>query len=119
MIVKAVLVWVQPIDHRLIAGLDNGSDSAAPRDWIDESSQVRSQVDERCPSKRLARGGYARLPLGWRTIQRMEGSPRISYPTCPMRNGRSLRPTSRSFGSQVLVFHFPGVIERVKRGVPD
>jgi hypothetical protein len=23
------------------------------------------------------------------------------------------------FGSQILVFHFPGVIERVKRGVPN
>jgi hypothetical protein len=26
--------------------------------------------------------------------------------------------TSRLFGSQILVFHFPGMIERVKGGVP-
>src|SRR4051812_3000422 len=31
----------------------------------------------------------------------------------------SWRPASCSFGSQVLVFHFPGVIERVKRGMPN
>src|SRR6476660_5229053 len=29
------------------------------------------------------------------------------------------RSASRSFASQILVFHFPGVIERVKRGVPN
>jgi hypothetical protein len=30
-----------------------------------------------------------------------------------------LGDTSRLFGSQILVFHFPGMIERVKGGVPD
>ena len=29
-----------------------------------------------------------------------------------------LGSTSRLFGSQILVFHFPGMIERVKCGVP-
>ena len=41
-------------------------------------------------------------------------SRRRSVPRC----GAVLGGASRSFGSQILVFHFPGMIERVKGGVP-
>ena len=36
--------------------------------------------------------------------------------TCPVH--AVLGGTSRLFGSWILVFHFPGMIERVKGGVP-
>src|SRR5215217_6648197 len=39
--------------------------------------------------------------------------------TCPLGSGRLWGPTSRSFGGKVLVFQFPNVIHRMKRGVPN
>jgi hypothetical protein len=46
------------------------------------------------------------------------------WSVCPLQGPLSARlhavlgGTSRLFGSQILVFHFPGMIERVKGGVP-